>query len=103
MSQPTCNVTVNGVGYYDPNSGTGISASSSSSVVFILVLTMWLTFQGNYSNPDFIISAIMMVICLGWTAQNAFAASKNESTTKCTGRNYAELKFSKDLFLSIEK
>ena len=82
-TKPVCNVTVNGVGYYDPNSGTGISAISSSCALVVLGCTIYLVYQGNL-NAGVVISAVLFILCLASMIRNAVYATKDESTKDCT-------------------
>lgn len=81
-NKPNCNVTVNGVSYYDPNAGTGVSACSSGCVLCMVGLCTYMTFQGNV-NIAFIISVVVMIVCGIITARNGLAAMKDETTKDC--------------------
>jgi len=82
-NKPVCNVSINGANSYDPNSGTGISASSSSCCVIIFACIMYMTFQET-PTAGFYVLAFLAILCLGSTIKSAISASKDESTTDCT-------------------
>lgn len=83
MSKPICNVTYNDKSYHDPNAFTGVSASSSCMVVIITACCTYMTYSGNV-NAAFIMSVMIIILCLGFTIKNLINALKDETTTNCT-------------------